>query len=110
MENGRVRASIAETILACLALEPGRDLELATVASWVRLRGHPYATTGTVLKAIHILCRAEILYLVNPGQGDRGGRKLGRVGLTGRALALLEDSGADALLAQTRHQNGAASA
>ncbi len=108
MENGRVRASIAETILACLALEPGRDLELTTVAAWVRLRGHPYATTGAVLKAIHILCRADVLYLENPGRADRGGKKLGRVGLTGRAMALLEDAGAEALLAQTRHQNGAA--
>lgn len=110
MHDVRLRASIMETIVACLALEPGRDLELTTVASWVRLRGHPYATTGSVRKAIHLLCRADILYTVDSGAAKRGGGKLGRVGLTGRAMALLEDAGEDALLEHLRRQNGVASA
>ncbi len=95
--NGAERSSLAASILACLAIEPGADVDVTTVASWLRLRGHPNVRPAALRHALHELRRADILYLVDSGERGQGARGLGRVGLSARSVALVRERSVEAL-------------
>ncbi len=95
--NGAERSSLAASILACLALEPGADVDVTTVASWLRLRGHPNVRPAALRTALHELRRADLLYLDDSGEGRQGARGLGRAGLSARSVALLRERSVEAL-------------
>ncbi len=95
--NGVERSSLAASILACLAIQPGADVDVTTVASWLRLRGHPNVRPAALRHALHELRRADILYLVDTGEGRQGTRGLGRVGLSARSVALVREHSVEAL-------------
>lgn len=103
LPESATRSALAASILTCLALEPGADVEVVTLASWLRLRGHPNVRPAALRNAIHELCRADLLYAVSSGATRQGARGLGRVGLSARSVAMLGSRAAAALRDHVHH-------